>query len=557
MSGFSIEIKKGKGQSGKAKKKISLLGGEGRNLPTGTRIGDKILLPSPTNPNLRRWQSLSDFEEEQKKRKKKKPDAAPIGKRKTIGKHGGPGILGLTRNELFLILKKASDRGKDEGKEGSQFRESWVSVWTKLFPPGSGVELSTHPDGNIDPIKVKFDFDKLYDDPHGGSVVSFRDLSGKRNTCVTYARSIKEDFSEWKALKEQGVDEDPDKILSGLLGEESGKESFKDLYHRLNSVLNGDSEKDKQAAAVLLMMMKTGHSQGEVKEYLKNGGNRGLLTLHPEDVTVKGDKISISFPFEKTKNKASFSHAGLAKLLNSQKEKTPQGKRLFSDVSEQDLNSLLSGSSDSKIKNPQKLRSIHVFALGKKAFEAAKKPTKKVEVYKNEVKEVNGRKKKKRVRSMEDLDIVQSFRRGKISQEELLEAMAQHIFGVISEIQKKIGVDKPSISRDNFIHPEIIYSFVEKIGADDIVQGLGDKYAVHRDEVEKSVETLLSKVGFSILLKSESESFEEKKPSGKYHWPFWLLQYGLNQEEQENLKAGKDISLSRFENIDVGSDLFA
>lgn len=100
----------------------------------------------------------------------------------------------------------------------------------------------------------------------------------------------------------------------------------------VNKNLESQSDVRNQSVAILGIIAHTGLRPGSRKLYQATK-NRGISTLSPENVTVKGDIVSLDFKGKSYKqNKAQFQDAKLANFLTKLKKKN-KGKEFLFDVS--------------------------------------------------------------------------------------------------------------------------------------------------------------------------------------------------------------------------------
>jgi len=114
-------------------------------------------------------------------------------------------------------------------------------------------------------------------------------------------------------------------------------------------LLTSPSDSSKEAGMIISIICKTGLRPGSRANY-KVTGNRGISTLSPQDVSINGDEISLSFTGKSYhENFTTFKDAELATLLKKRIEER-RGQEFLFDVDEKTLNKKFASFSDKKLK---------------------------------------------------------------------------------------------------------------------------------------------------------------------------------------------------------------
>jgi DNA topoisomerase I len=94
-------------------------------------------------------------------------------------------------------------------------------------------------------------------------------------------------------------------------------------------IKNGKTESAKAAGAIIYIISETGLRRGD-KAKFEITGNRGVSTLAPENVIIKGNRVSFNFTGKSyQENTASVNNAELAKYLTQLKQDRAGEKFLF------------------------------------------------------------------------------------------------------------------------------------------------------------------------------------------------------------------------------------
>lgn len=113
--------------------------------------------------------------------------------------------------------------------------------------------------------------------------------------------------------------------ISNISSEQLGK--IKQQSNKL--IKNGKTETQRGAAAIIYIISETGLRRGDKAKFAVTG-NRGVSTLAPENITIKGNRVSFNFTGKSyQENTASVNNAVLATYLAKLKEERNGEKFLF------------------------------------------------------------------------------------------------------------------------------------------------------------------------------------------------------------------------------------
>jgi len=241
------------------------------------------------------------------------------------------------KNLAKLVKKKVTGKdnrihtvwvlpNKETGK--TKPRSYWVAKFGKLALtrlPGDGYkvsEITVHTKGDI----------------HSHAVLSWRDKkTGLLVQAYTQKFMQRNANKKWKRME---------------------KIRHRDVSHIQNEakkMMKSDDIGSMQSGMVVYILAKTGLRLGGLK-HLKRTGHRGILTLRPDDITIKGDSIRLDFIGKKgVENKTQLRSPELAKALSKLKKKHKGSDRIFdikTDVFRNRFDKMLpKGNKDIKVKD--------------------------------------------------------------------------------------------------------------------------------------------------------------------------------------------------------------
>lgn len=398
-------------------------------------------------------------------------------------KEGGPGIFGMSRAEVEARIEAASRAGRSEpdlNKSGA--KRSWIDLWDRLFPAGTEADMARVPDGHVDPATVVIKWEQLKN-PHASNLMRYKPNpdKNKSQTCNTVENLASNDAKHWTHVKELVGDAEPQQILDAMAGKGSRPSDQKmAAIHDLASGLradwkdSGSSNRERDSAAINTIIMLTGKRRGQVGNYA-NTGNRGITTLHAGDVVVEGDTIKFDFIGKnKAQNTAEIKDAELAAYISSRKSGKDADDRLF-DATDTSVDKALSDNR-SPTNKPKDWRTLISTARAMQEFSGAEAPTVKVKP--------EGSKK-----SVE-MGLAEAVEGGHIDREHALKTMSRKILSVAKVIQEEMNHSNAGMTRDNYIHPEVFDTYLEKHGLMDLKPTNLDPYQKHRRKKSLLVSTL-------------------------------------------------------------------
>jgi DNA topoisomerase-1 len=128
---------------------------------------------------------------------------------------------------------------------------------------------------------------------------------------------------------------------------------IEDIKKTATKLLANKNSKIAESGAVISIIAQTGLRPGQKKGFEKTG-NRGVSTLSPDNVTIDGSKITLSFTGKSyQENKATIDDAELAQYLGKLKEQR-SGEQFLFDVDNRDLEKVYDntmGMKDFKLKD--------------------------------------------------------------------------------------------------------------------------------------------------------------------------------------------------------------
>ena len=223
--------------------------------------------------------------------------------------------------------KKPAEKkeSKEEGKK--EVKEQWYDKYKQH-------NLNKYPVG-IDENSVQVN---TSGDVNSHWVLSWKDKAGKVQYGYTNEFMQRNADKKWKrtaSLNENKIDKIKTSAAKGL---------------------TSNDVKVKQAAAVIGIIANTGLRVGS-RAAFSITENRGVTTLHPDNVQIKGDEISFNFKGKSHKqNVSSFKDKQIADCLSELKEKATKEKSdfLFSDIDRPDVDRIFKnnfGGTGMKIKD--------------------------------------------------------------------------------------------------------------------------------------------------------------------------------------------------------------
>lgn len=227
-------------------------------------------------------------------------------------------------------------------------------------------------------------------------------------------------------------------------------ENLNNIKRKSNKlILNGKSESEQNAAAVVYIISETGLRRGD-KAKFEITGNRGVSTLGPENVTIKGNKITFNFTGKSyQENKASINNATLASYLEKLKKERTNEKFLFA-TNDSAIDKIFDsvGGEGLKIKD---LRTYVATDIAKKIlFEDKGEPPPVPEG-------ISITKKKK-----------------------LIKDKLNHCYQLVSE---KLN-NTPAMAKNAYIHPNIVTKWIEMLGVNfEIKKGNSNEFNLTLDEI--------------------------------------------------------------------------
>lgn len=195
---------------------------------------------------------------------------------------------------------------------------------------------------------------------------------------------------------------------------------------RSNKLLKNRNVAIRDSAAIISIITQTGLRPGTTKGY-EETGNRGVLTLSPENVTVEGNKIILNFVGKSYQlNNAEIVDDELADYMKKKLSQKKSGEFLF-DTTEGKLNGLYKkiGKKDTSLKD---LRTFRATKIAKDMLESTK------------------------------LDLPE-----KPSQ--IKKMIKERLKEVFEEVSQKLN-NTPSMAKTSYIHPQVITDWLKSMGVE-------------------------------------------------------------------------------------------
>lgn len=444
-----------------------------------------------------KWRRMSDYEVRSHRKEGKLPSS----------------VAGMSENEVHKVLSEASRKGH-EAKSAKDRYNIWSKAYEGLF---GHLDMFRMPGGEVDPATIKINFKVLQTDPHSKGFISFKDSSGKYQTGQTVEHRVRQDAVKWSRMKDLAKQQDKVKTAHSNL-----TKTWQD---------KSQPKRDRDAAAILDIIMKTGLRRGLERNYQKKG-NRGVTTLHTDDIKIDSDTIRISFVGKHGKmNEAEITDPLLAKYIGSRKEEAQKaGKTRLFEASDRIVNRVLN-QSGSPTNRPKDFRTIKATRIAKDQFDQTPPP-----MYKGP--------------GGKEMTMPAAVHRGYITREQALGRIADAIMDVASHVGKELNNDS-HVSRDSYVHPEVIHNWMSSHGLEDLTPNWMDPYKKWKEsQLRRGLDPFddlldLMKGNLMDYLKNdkgnphvavdaEPEEDPELEEEDTFMVPNWVLAYTTRSRREED-----------------------
>jgi DNA topoisomerase-1 len=309
---------------------------------------------------------------------------------------------------------KKKGKGKDNYKLSRKVRKAKT---VKDIPGGAkgikdafGKELgiTKYPPPDIDPSTIKINLDG---DADSHAVMTWKDKKGRTQSAYSTTFKKRNAAKKWDRVKKL---------------EKKFEKGVSKLENQLDK---GKTDRDKDAAAAMLLIAKTGLRPGG-ETHLKASGHRGIGTLSPENVTVEGDTIKLKFIGKAGKeNIATLTDPKLAKYLASRLKNPASKDRLFG-IKDADLQKTMNKSGLKGFK-PKDFRTRQAGQLASGVFSGFDDPPPLPE-----------------------------------SKKEAVKLIKQRVQEASKAVADKLN-NTPSVAKNSYINPAIIHGWLKLVGGEE------------------------------------------------------------------------------------------
>lgn len=353
-------------------------------------------------------------------------------------------------------ITKLHSKGEEESMKG--FHESMKKYNLTKLPAF---------DIPVDKIKVN-----LEGDINSHAVLVWNDKAGRSQRAYT------QEFEKRNAEKKWQMAAKFNKDIIDLIKKKS------------KNIVVSDDEKIAQAGAIINIIANTGLRVGSMSGY-KFTENRGVSTLYPSDIEVKGDTIYFDFKGKSHKrNTSSIKDKVLAKYIEELKEKNKDEKFLFNKVDRSFVDSVFK----KKLKFKFKLKDMRTYTACATAKDILFKDFEEIKEIVEGLEDV---KKKKRV-----------------------------VLKKINEVCKAVAEvlnNTPAMARKSYIAPQIFDDYIMRLSLEpeDFKKAV-EEGEIKNNEEEISLDDIIKDfppIDREINIDPEDEEFNEEYPL-----PDWITE---------------------------------
>ncbi len=334
--------------------------------------------------------------------------------------------------------------------------EKVVNWWDKY----KRFDLNKYPAG-IPKDKVVVTF-KEGSDPNSKSIMHWRDASGKQQDAYTKEFLQRNADEKWKRIatvNQKIIDTIKEKAIRGLTSKD-------------NQI--------KQSSAIILIIAETGLRPGSVEGYNKTK-NRGVTTLAPDNLIVKGDSIQFNFKGKSYKdNYAEIQNKDLADTIKKLQKKN-KGKDFLFDVTRNDANKVFKEDFGFKGLKLKDMRTYIATAMAKKMLY-----------------------------DMTD-DVFQRLIAMSSKPKAIICKKLKQVYEAVSQ---KLN-NSPAMAKSSYIHPNVKKDWLAVIGIsdDDLLKSLSEDFEEYKEDIkdiltEKSLDLIVKKyppVSGNLSIDEEAE----------------------------------------------------
>src|ERR1035437_8172996 len=349
-------------------------------------------------------------------------------------------------NEVSIIKKKKATGSTEKVV-------NWLDRYAHL-------DLNKLPKG-IPENKVEIHF-KKGDDPNVRSTMSWRDSSGKQQDAYTKEFLQRNSDEKWKRIatvNQKIINIIKEKAIKGLTSEDN---------------------KIRQSSAVILIISETGLRPGSVEGYKKTK-NRGVTTLAPDNLIVKGD--SIQFYFKGKNYKHNYAEIQNKDLVDTVKklQKKNKGKNFLFDVTRNNADKVFKYDFGFKGLKLKDMRTYIATAMAKKML----------------------------------YDMTDSvFLRLIATSSKPRVIICKKLKQVYEAVSQKLN-NSPAMVKNSYIHPNVKKDWLAVLGIsdDDLRKALSEDYEEYKEDIkdvlaEKSLDLIIKKyppVSGNLAIDEEAE----------------------------------------------------
>ena len=230
------------------------------------------------------------------------------------------------------------------------------------------------------------------------------------------------------------------------------------LEEKTNKLLQAKDKIVADSAAVIGIILKTGLRIGSQDTEDSMTGNMGIRTLHKENITISGDKVSLKFIGKSyQENLGSFQDKNIADYLSSKLATIGDKERVFGCTYGQ-VNKVMSKINPKGI-NPKDLRTYKATEFAKKLLSDKKTPPPPLPEDKKSIKK-----------------------------------MVKEKLNMVFDKVSKLLNNSPTMARNSYIHPVVITDFLNNLGL--TPKFVGYKHVTLKNE---SVDRSLEEAGTSVV----------------------------------------------------------
>jgi DNA topoisomerase-1 len=365
-------------------------------------------------------------------------------------------------------------KDKGEKKEPKAKKERKEQFWDKYNFPA----LNAYPIG-IDETKVTIN--------NSGDINSHAVMSWKHPESGKLVHAYTREFLQRNA-------ENKWKRISNI-----NKSKVDAIKTSALSLLNSKDEKEKEAGAIIAIMINSGLRPGD-KEQFKKTGNRGISTLQGENINIKGGKISLAFKGKSyVDNVSDFEEPTLAKYLTEKKKTHGKNDFLF-DIGKEDLKKIFREKMGAKGLKLKDTRTYVATALAGEMLHGDKTPPPPLE--------------------------------DNISKTELKKVIQTKLKGVFEAVSQKLN-NTPAMAKSSYIHPQVIHDWLTKLSplAVELYKG-EDADSVEVDD-KFDMDSLLKKYKYPNSQYLNNLDPEDEDECDEYPLPGWWDESQDEESEEE------------------------